>query len=188
MLRHTTEIHVGERLRRKREDAGMSVRTLAAKAGFSASFISQVENGQASPSISSLERIASVLGVSLGRFFSTGSPGSPSVVRASERERLTSSWSKAEIEVLSAGDSPFNLESVMITIAPGGRSGKQPYAHPGEELAIVFDGKVQLTLGDKEYRLGRGDSVSFSSDVPHLWENPGPHTVQIIIVSPRFTH
>lgn len=188
MLRHTTEVQVGERLRKMRQDEGLSVRTLAAKAGFSPSFISQVENGQASPSISSLERIASVLGMSLGRFFSTDSHSSPSVARASERERLTSSWSKAEIEVLSAGDSSSNLESVMITIAPGGRSGKQPYAHPGEEIAIVFDGEVQLTLGEKKHCLGRGDSVSFSSKLPHLWENPGPHTVQIIIVSPRFTH
>jgi transcriptional regulator with XRE-family HTH domain len=43
----------------------MSLRGLAEKTNFSPSFISQVENGQAPPSISSMERIALALGVLL---------------------------------------------------------------------------------------------------------------------------
>ena len=53
------EQHVGEAIRRLREGQRLSVRTLASKSGFSASFISQVELGQASPSLASLDRIAS---------------------------------------------------------------------------------------------------------------------------------
>jgi transcriptional regulator with XRE-family HTH domain len=56
------EQSVGGALRRLRKESRVSVRMLASKCGFSPSFISQVELGQASPSIASLDRIALALG------------------------------------------------------------------------------------------------------------------------------
>jgi transcriptional regulator with XRE-family HTH domain len=63
------QVQVGEQVRRLRTAQSLSVRTLAAWAGFSPSFISQVENGQVSSAIASLERIATVLVVTLAGFF-----------------------------------------------------------------------------------------------------------------------
>jgi transcriptional regulator with XRE-family HTH domain len=68
----TRSEQVGELVRELREARRLSVRALAAQAGFSPSFISQVENEQASPSIASLERIATALGVTLVEFFQAG--------------------------------------------------------------------------------------------------------------------
>lgn len=55
------QVQVAEQFRQFRTAQGWSVRAPAAQSGFSPSFISPVENGQVSPSISSLERIAPVL-------------------------------------------------------------------------------------------------------------------------------
>ena len=71
------EGYVGKVIRRLRDRTGLSVRGLASKSGFSPSFISQVELGQASPSIASLEKIASALDVTLGEFFEKGIPDPP---------------------------------------------------------------------------------------------------------------
>jgi quercetin dioxygenase-like cupin family protein len=166
----------------------MSMRTLASKAGFSPSLISQIEHGQVSPSIASLERIAAALGVSLGRFFTEPDPGSAAVVRAVSRPELTSSWSQAKIEALGPMGRAGKLEPVMITMAPGGRSGKRPYAHPGEEFAVVFEGAVTLTLGREVYTLEKGDAINFASETPHLWENTGSSPAQVLIVAARFAH
>src|SRR5581483_3550940 len=122
------EENLGEMVRLLREKSHLSVRTLANKAGFSPSFISQVENGQASPSIASLERIASALGVTLGEFFRTAELSLPSIVKASERRALQSQWSRARLEALAQAGIGSKLEPVMITIAPGGSSGKRPHA------------------------------------------------------------
>lgn len=81
-----------------------------------------------------------------------------------------------------------SLEAVMITIAPGGRSGTHPAAHAGEEFALCYEGEVTLTLGETSQVLGKGDAVAFSSTRTHLWENHAAGTAQILIVSPRFTH
>jgi transcriptional regulator with XRE-family HTH domain len=179
-------LHLGETLKTLRGAAGLSVRTLASRAGFSASFISQVENDQASPSIASLERIASALGVSLVEFFGGGVSGGLAVVRPGDRRNLTSVWSRARIEALSGASS--GVDAVMITISPGGRSSAEPHSHKGDEFAIVFDGEIILTLGEDTTTLRRGDAVSFSSLTPHRWQNDGSEPAQLLIASTRFTH
>lgn len=63
------EQSLGTSLRYLREQNGISQRTLAERTDFSASFLSQIENGQCSPSISSMEKIVNALRATLGQFF-----------------------------------------------------------------------------------------------------------------------
>lgn len=180
------EQNLGEIVRRLRTARELSVRTLAGRAGFSPSFISQVEHNQASPSIASLERLADALGVSLGDFFRDPAGGARPVTRATRRRRLTSWWSRARIEALSPMGAGRGFEAVMVTLGAGGSSGKRPHAHAGQALAIVFDGAVRLTLGAEVLRLVAGDAVSLDPGTPHLWENPGRKPVRLVLVSTRF--
>jgi transcriptional regulator with XRE-family HTH domain len=177
---------LGEIVRRLRTARELSVRTLASRAGFSPSFISQVEHNQASPSIASLQRLADALGVSLGDFFRDPAGDARPVTRATRRRRLTSWWSRARIEALSPMGAARSFEAVMVTLGAGGSSGKRPHAHAGQALAIVFDGTVRLTLGGEVLRLVAGDAVSLDPGTPHLWENPGRKPVRLVLVSTRF--
>ncbi|MEW5719924.1 MAG: helix-turn-helix transcriptional regulator, partial [Chloroflexota bacterium] len=56
---------MGNRVKERRTEIGLSLRELADKADLTASFISQVERNQTKPSIDSLRRIAEALGVSI---------------------------------------------------------------------------------------------------------------------------
>lgn len=160
----------------------MTLRTLARQAGFSPSFMSQVEHGQVSPSISSMEKIASAVGVTLGEFFAavTGGAGGL-IVRVADRPALSSQWSDAEIEVLSTPRA--RLEALLITLRPGGRSGKHPYSHPSDEFAFVIQGEVRLTLGPEEHRLRRGDAATVLPGELRLWRNSSRTPARILIVS-----
>jgi len=53
---------IGHHVRHLRKKAGLSVRALGARTAFSASFISQLENGLVSPSIGSMQKIAAASG------------------------------------------------------------------------------------------------------------------------------
>ena len=178
-------VNVGERIRQLRLGLGMSVRTLAAKTGFSPSLISQAENGQVTPSIGSLERIAMALGVSLSKFFAEPETSAVGLVRASARQKLTSTWSPVSIEALAPLDGSGMLEPVMITMAPGGRSGKYPAALGGEKFALIFEGEVTLTLGEKVYVLRHGDAITFTPANEHQWDNTGAGPAQVMIVTRR---
>lgn len=175
---------VGEQVRLLRTQRGLSLRSLATQTGFSPSFISQLENGQVSPSISSMERIAATLGVSLVDFFAAASKADGGlVVRSGDRLALTSGWSKAAIEAVSPLATPARLEVISITLDPGGRSGRHPYAHPREEFAFVLKGRVTLTLGPEEHRLGAGDAACILPSELRLWRNDSRSAAQVLIVT-----
>ncbi len=175
---------LGILIRRIREERKLSVRTLATVTGFSASFISQVETGQASPSIASLERIAAGLGVSLAEFFQETDARSFPVVRKSERPRLHSGWSQALLEKLTLTHST-RLYPVVITIEPGGMSGKHPASTGREEFGFVVAGSLVLTLNEEEYSLMCGDAITIPQNTPRRWHNVSAEPAQVLLVSPR---
>lgn len=174
---------VGEHVRRLREQARLSVRALAAQTDFSPSFISQLENGQVSPSIHSMEKIANVLGTSLGGFFAAVGPGEGGLIlRRAEREPVPSSWSNAELESLGRQSPQRRLDPLLITLAPGGRSGKHPVAHRMEEFVLVLKGRVTLRLGLDQHALAAGDSVTLLPGELRLWTNESRTACQVLIV------
>jgi XRE family transcriptional regulator, regulator of sulfur utilization len=175
---------VGLHIRELRTAAGLSLRSLAERTDFSPSFISQVENGQVSPSIASMERIATALGVTLGEFFAAAARGaSGTVVRAADRTVLSSSWSAASVAALSPMSGHRHLEPVLITLEPGGRSGKHPTPHAAEEFAFVLEGEVTLTLGPERHQLSAGDAVTILPQELRLWENGGSRSARVLVVS-----
>lgn len=173
---------VGLQVRALREQARLSVRALAAQTDFSPSFISQLENGQVSPSIHSMEKIASALGSTLGSFFASIAQGEGGLVlRRSERRPLPSTWSNAEIVSLGRSGPGRRLDPLLITLAPGGRSGKYPVAHRTEEFAMVLKGRVDLQLGPDIHRLSPGDSAILLPGELRMWVNPGKAPCQVLI-------
>lgn len=186
MNRTLTQQAVGEHVRRLRAQAGLSLRGLATASGFSPSLLSQLENGIVSPSIHSMEKISSALGVTLAAFFSAVDCGAGGgVTRVKDRGRMASSWSKAEIEGLSPMSAGQRLEPLMITLHPGGRSGPHPVAHPTEEFALVLKGKPVLQLDSREYRLNPGDGVTLLPRQLRLWSNAGKADCCVVIVTLR---
>jgi transcriptional regulator with XRE-family HTH domain len=181
----TSQLQVGKRIRQLRTDRGLSTRALAGQTGFSPSFISQVEHGQVSPSIASLERIAAVLGVTLGGFFTEPSSSPVTVVRVTDRQELTSEWSCAAIEALGPTGNGRMLEPLMLTLAPQGRSSTRFHAALGEQFALVYEGEVTLTLPEGAHVLCQGDAVSIAAEIAHQWENTGPGSARVLLVAVR---
>ena len=177
---------IGRQVRQLRLKRHVSVRGFAVQTGFSPSFISQLENGQVSPSLGSLQKIADALGVTLGEFFATASDGEEAlIVRIPDRRRLDSTWTDAHLEALGPMTRGRRLEPVLAVFGPGGRSGKHSHAHSLDQFAFVVKGRVTLTLGDEQQELVPGDAVTLPAHAPHRWENRSEQRVEILIVSPR---
>ena len=183
MATTVTEHHIGAMLRRHREQIGLSVRTLANRSGFSPSFISQVEHGAASPSIGSLEKIAACLQVSLSELFRERDEATSAIVRAKDRPRIESGWSRAEIESLRS-DRTSVLESLLITLQPRGASGKAAHRIRQEQFVFVVSGEAMLTLDGETHRMRSGDAVTLRPQSQALWVNPSKKAVRLLFVSP----
>lgn len=178
---------IGAHVRTLRLKRHVSVRTFAAQTGFSPSFISQLENGQVSPSLGSLQKIAETLGITLGEFFSAASVGAEEdlIVHPADRRRLDSTWTDAHLEALGPMSRSRRLEAVVAIFGPGGRSGKHLHSNPHEEFAFVLAGEVTLTLGDEEHALVQGDAVTLPAHAPRRWENRGEQAAEILMVAAR---
>ena len=183
----STEARIGEVLKRLREQHGLSLRTLATRAGFSASFLSQLENGQVSPSIASLGKIAGQLGVTLADLFEASQTQSAAVVRAGERPGFTSSWSRARVESLTPSGGRRSLEAIAVKLSPRGTSGREMTAHPADQFAYVLHGPLTLFLNADRLVLDTGDAAVIPRKTPYRWENGGTASAEVLLVSVRLT-
>jgi transcriptional regulator with XRE-family HTH domain len=181
------EVDLGARIRALRVARGETLRQLAAKAGVTESFLSQVERGVASPSIASVQRIARALGQSIAELFAEDEPAG-SLVRVHDRRRIVYQGLGAVDEFLTRA-TDGRLQVIMSTITPGGGTGDEAYTHDSdEEVVVVLEGSLDLWVGPEHYRLEAGDAVTHPSRVPHRNTNPGPGVARVLfcITPPSF--
>ncbi len=175
---------VSERLRQLRKNQTLSLRTLAKKAGISASSLSQIESGLVSPSIATLEKVCAALELPITTLFDDpGSESDPLVMPAQNRRRVYSTTSHATVEPLARGFAAKKMQPLLITLDPEGEVGEQPHAGVrGEEFGIVLSGTVVFEQAGKTYDLGPLDAVYFDPHQPHNWKNPGTLPATILLV------
>jgi len=174
---------VGKRLRAARTKRSLSLRSAAERAGISASYLSLVERGLAEPSVSLLQRVASVYGGTLLEFFGSApaGPAGPKLVRSTERRRLRG-FDRVEIEDLVTFPNAV-LEIDIFSVAPGGGSGGA-YSHDGEEAIYVLSGELDIWLDETEhYHIGAGDTLYFHSPQQHRWMNQSSATTRLFWVN-----
>lgn len=181
------EYHFGEKIKKVRESQGITLKQLAMQMDVSASLISQIENNKVSPSIETLLNLADILDIDPEYLFRDfRKKRKVRIVRAEERNRLN--LKDVQYELLTppaAADEAFALETMELTIKPGGEKGSQDYGHPGREMGIILSGTGELQYGTESYKLKKGDSLSFSSAVPHILINDGDEELRAIwIITP----
>ena len=180
---------LGDEIRQLRKAHNLTLVELSQKCGRSVSFLSKIERGQARPSLTAMQDIAEALEAPVGWFFENDGPlpadERPYIVRANRRRRLTYSqlsttdYLGMEDHLLSA-TLDRQLALGISRYAPGGNSGDDLYTHQGEEAGLILEGEIEIALGEKIFRLGKGDSFSFPSDIPHTFRNPGD--VEAVVV------
>jgi transcriptional regulator with XRE-family HTH domain len=178
---------LGDRIRGLRKRRGLTLMQLAESTNLSAGYISQLERNLASPSVAALVNIAKTLGVTVQWFFSGDTPQPVGergfVVRRASRLQIQ--YEQGVVDELLTPRMDMQLELLYTRIPPGAES-KQSYSHEGDEVGYVQAGQLEIWIGDdKHFVLGEGDTVAFSSRLPHRYRNPGSvETVIIWAISP----
>lgn len=163
-------VALGRLVRSLRVERGMSVGTLSEAAGVSAGGISQIERGLGNPSFITLVKLAYGMGVPVGSFLRTDTEVSGLVVRANQRKRLVPS--EGLVYELLTPDLNRRLEVLRVQIACGFDNSEQPFVHEGEECVHLLAGRLLIYLDGDEYRLERGDSITYNPSIPHWYKNP----------------
>jgi transcriptional regulator with XRE-family HTH domain len=155
---------LGDRLRSRRQELRLTLKEVALGSGLSVGFISQIERGITSPSLSSLVSVARVLDMEVGEFLAQPKPEG-SITRHDQRPVYAISPNSLTYERLSSSFEGSILRSVIIHEPPGHRS--EPIAHEGEEMFYVLDGSVTIEVAGERSVLEVGDSLHFQSTKIH---------------------
>lgn len=180
------QLHIGVRLRQARKARRLRLWELADRVGCSESLISKIENDRITPSLQMLHKIVTELGTSIGALFSESGSDGNFVSREGSRPIVS-------VDAIGLQDGRgIRLECLVQNgqllygsihiVDPGGDSGGS-IAHVGEEVGYVLDGDVEMTIGDRSYRLKAGDSFFFPSETPHSYRNPGSSVARILWVN-----
>jgi transcriptional regulator with XRE-family HTH domain len=174
-------VDLGERLKAIRLLRRRTLKDVAAAAGVSESFVSQLERGRSSASVATLQRLAAALGIEVSDLFAPEGLPRPRVLRREARQLLV--WGLLGRKALLT-PKPFHaLEVVAAEFDPGGSTGDETYTHgDSEELLVVVKGRVHLQLGTDIYDLGTGDSVHYRSSTPHRVSNSGEERAEVLFV------
>jgi transcriptional regulator with XRE-family HTH domain len=175
---------LGLRVRRFRQFRHLSLSQVAQHSGTSASFLSQLERGKTSASISSLRRIAPVLGVTLADLFDEGADLPMQVLRRADRPSVETEPGTRKYLLTSR---PLrHLEVYAGDFDPGTSTGPEKYVHgDSQELLVVLSGKVKVEIQESSYTMTAGDSIEYSTAQPHRVEACGEEVAEVLwIVSP----
>ncbi|HVE21467.1 MAG TPA: helix-turn-helix domain-containing protein [Acidocella sp.] len=166
----TLEQALGVQVRAMRRRLGITVSELAASAGLSGGMLSKIENGQISPSLSSLQALAKALNVPITTFFSTFEERRDcSFVPAGNGVIIERRGSRVGHEYSLLGHAmggQMAIEPYLITL----HEGAAPYPafqHVGREFIYMLSGEVMYRHGDQSYHLRPGDALLFDSAAPH---------------------
>jgi transcriptional regulator with XRE-family HTH domain len=183
--KNAESVDVGQRLKKLREERGISMRGLARNSGLSANALSMIERGLTSPSVSTLHKLATALQIPITAFFRNEIVKEKVVFRkASERTRV--SFMRGLIEGLGGETFAGRVEAFLITLESGGSSGPGEMIHSGSELVFCLRGRLEYEVENQRYILEPGDSLLFSSRMLHRWHNIGSSVVNAIIVISSF--
>ena len=166
------EVAIGREVRAFRKQKEITVAELATKTGLSIGMLSKIENGNTSPSLSTLQTLANSLSVPLTSFFRRFEEQRMAVHTKSgegvelEREGTRAGHQYNLLGHIGSNASGVIVEPYLITLTE--ESDIFPmFQHGGIETIYMLEGRVNYRHGDEVHALEPGDTLFFDADAPH---------------------
>lgn len=173
-------MEIGNKVKRLRLQRGLTQEELASRTELSKGFISQLERDITSPSIATLMDILEALGTDIAAFFNEAQ--NVKVVYRADDMFIKEADDGCTIRWLVTNAQRNALEPILVTL-PADAKSEPDDPHEGEEFGYVLQGAVTLLIGEKRYRVRRGDSFYFRPTAPHYLRNSGKTEARILWVS-----
>ena len=172
-------MELGEKIRRMRNQKGLTQEELADRCELTKGYISQLENDLNSPSIATLTDILAALGSSLAEFF-----------REETQEKVV--YTKNEFIEKDADGVLFRwlipnaqknmMEPTAVALGEGIATAID-VPHEGEEFGYVLEGKIAVVLGSQKHVAKKGDAFYYPASKPHYIVNEGKTTAKFLWIS-----
>jgi quercetin dioxygenase-like cupin family protein/DNA-binding XRE family transcriptional regulator len=181
------QVFIGKKIKYMRQLFQMKLEDLAAKTNLTASHISKLERAVSLPSISALIKLSQVFNIPVANFLEEGDTSLTNHRKKGSRHTIKSENGRLKIELLTDVFNGNPRTEVALVNLANGAGFTDKHIHKGEEVIYVQKGKVEVELGSESYILNQGDSIDYSSTVPHRVRNAdSTEAVIITCVTPPY--
>lgn len=175
---------IGSKIKELRVANGLTQEELADRSELSKGFISQMENNLTSPSIATLIDVLQCLGTDLKHFFSDDEDDQIVFSKEDYFEK-TDEELKNNIQWIIPNAQKNIMEPILITLEAGG-STYPDNPHEGEEFGYVLSGTVQIVLGNRSFKVKKGESFYYEAKYKHYLKSKSGAKVLWISSPPSF--
>lgn len=178
---------LGRRIKMLRIGRGMTLKDLEERGGISATHVSEIERGKASPTVGALGKIATALGLRPATLVEAQPLPDVGVRREDEAVTYPVQWGGATIVSLAepTQDASLGLHRFTLPIA---REVLLQHRHEGEEWVTVLSGVAEIRVEGRPYVLREGDSLHFHATHPHSYANLGSAPATLLVAGrPRLS-
>lgn len=175
--------HVCQRILDLRRQRGWSLDVLSRLSGVSRSMLSQIERGQANPTLAVTVKIANALGMSVADLVQQAVvPHNIEVIRAEDRSHIFRSDDNCSIRTLSPLHLEKDVEFYEVLLNPGGALRSAAHFEGTREFLTVQKGRVTVVSDTETTDLNKGDSASYRADVSHEITNSARSEALVFLV------
>jgi transcriptional regulator with XRE-family HTH domain len=174
-----TTINVAQQIRILRERRNLTQRSLAEASDLSRNTLSLLERGQTSPTVSTLKRLATALGVDINAFFNP--IDEERVVHTKSQKRPNLELAQGVMSDLGVGMHDQLVTPLILQLDPGARSGP-PLSHDGQDFVYCLRGEVLYNVNGKAYILESGDSLFFDGHLLHRFQTTAAEKSEVLII------
>lgn len=172
-------IGIGERIKSLRTRNNLTLEELASRCELTKGFLSQLEHDLNTPSITTLNDICEVLGISMSDFFAQDKEQqivfTDDDFFIDEKDNMIIKWIVPNAQ-------SNKMEPILLRLKPKGAS-KWISPHEGEEFGYVLFGRVSLVIGKKKIVIHKGQTFYLKGDKEHFFTNDSKNYVEFLWVS-----
>jgi len=190
MSNHTEarELNIGQKIRKLRKEARLTLQDLSDSSGLSKPLLSQIENDQVIPPIATLLKIAKGLKVGIHFFFEEEEDRQKFVLlrsndlKSSRRRSGNDSPQNYLYHSLAPGMRHKSMEPFLVEFETGEWNDSLLYRHDGEEFIYLLEGELEFHFGQDIMILKTGDSVYYDSSEAHGYISLGSTKAKAVAV------
>jgi transcriptional regulator with XRE-family HTH domain len=175
-------VELGRRIKMLRVSRGLTLKELEERGGISATHVSEIERGKASPTVGALARIAHALGVRPATLVEPRTLPLVTLKRAGHRERQPMALDRADLRPLTDPTHGVSIGAVLMRL-PIAREPALEHQHEGEEWLTVLSGQAEIRIESEVHLLRTGDSLHFRAERRHAYVNPASEPAVLLLAS-----
>ena len=172
-------MNIGAKIKNLRTLNGLTQEELADRCELTKGFISQLENNNNEPSISTLQDILTALGTNLSDFFAEVEEEQ---VVFSKDDFFTSNYDNYSVTWLVPNSQKNEMEPILLTLHPH-KNSHEMTSHHGEEFGYVLKGSVTLVRGNKRYKLKSNETFYLDGTKGHYLYNHSNSDAKVLWIT-----